>query len=120
MLKILFIGIDLNKSNMSHDIAPSCSHAECYFLENFNEQELSTSSAHNLGAIIYWKNYRDAVQLLKIIQPDKLIFQLIDNYYHFALFFAARHISKIPIWYMDHGVKYEHGMINMDMIESGI
>ena len=105
---------------MLQDIAPTCSHADCYFLENFNEQEVSSSIAHKLGTVIYWKNYRDAVQLLKVIQPDKLIFQLIDNYYHFALFFAARHLLKIPIWYMDHGIKYEHGMINMDMIESGM
>ncbi len=101
-------------------LGPACERADCYFLENFNETDVSTSVAHTLGTIIYWKSYSDAVQLLQIIKPDKLIFQLIDNYYHVALFFAARHLLKIPIWYMDHGIRYEHGMMNMDVIESGI
>ena len=100
-------------------VEPACKQAECYFLENFNEEEVIDSVAHTLGTIIFWKNYSDGSDLLRKIRPDKIIFQLIDNYFHIALFFAARHLQKIPIWYMDHGIRYEHGMVNMDIIESG-
>lgn len=119
-MRILFVGIDLTRNDMVKSVSPACKQADCYFLENFNESEVSESLAHTFGTIIFWKNYTDAFLLLQKIQPDKIIFQLIDNYYHIALFFAAKYLSKIPVWYMDHGIKYEHVIYNIEQIESEI
>ena len=119
-MRILFVGIDLTRNDMIKSVSPACKQADCYFLENFNESEVSESLAHTFGTIIFWKNYTDAFLLLQKIQPDKIIFQLIDNYYHIALFFAAKYLSKIPVWYMDHGIKYEHVIYNIEQIESEI
>lgn len=119
-MRILFVGIDLTRKDMVKSVGPACEQANCYFLENFNEPEVSESLAHTLGTVIFWKNYSDAVSLLQKIQPDKIIFQLIDNYYHISLFFAAKYLSKIPVWYMDHGIKYEHTIHNLKQIESEI
>lgn len=99
---------------MIQAVEPACRQAECYFLENFQAKEVSDSLAHEFGKIIFWKDYTDGFQLLEKIKPDKLIFQLIDNYYHFALLFAARQITSIQIWYIDHGIRFEHELDNMD------
>ena len=119
-MRILFVGIDLNRKDMVMSVGPACKQADCYFLENFHESEVSESVAHTLGKVLFWKNYSDASKLLQTIQPDKIIFQLIDNYYHIALFFAAKYLLKIPVWYMDHGIKYEQAINNIEQMESEI
>jgi hypothetical protein len=105
-MTILFLGIDLNRNDLLKNFTLLKNRASCFFLENFSPLEVSGSMAGEIGKIIYWKDFSDAFELIESIKPDKIVYALIDNYYHFALFFAARQ-NNIPIFYIDHGIRFE-------------
>jgi hypothetical protein len=105
-MRILFLGIDLNRNDLLKNFTLLKGRVSCFFLENFSPSEVNGSVAEDIGKIIYWKDYPDAFELIEAIQPDRIVYALIDNYYHFALFFAARQ-QRIPIFYIDHGIRFE-------------
>jgi len=105
-MTILFLGIDLNRNDLLKNFTLLKDRASCFFLENFSPAEVNGSVAENIGKIIYWKDYSDAFELIDSLKPDRIVYALIDNYYHFALFFAARQ-RQVPIFYIDHGIRFE-------------
>ncbi|MCC7402044.1 MAG: hypothetical protein IT214_11225 [Chitinophagaceae bacterium] len=115
-MKILFCGIDFNRKDLLNALAPVKNKAQCFFLENF--QKLNTGNSHlsSIGRQIYWADYNDAFDLLDQVKPDKVVFLLIDNYYHFALLKTAK-LRKIPVIYLDHGIRYEEENENLKQLE---
>lgn len=53
------------------------------------------------------------------MRPNKVVYALIDNYYHFALFFAANHLN-IPVIYIDHGIRFEAEYAQLASLYSNI
>lgn len=105
-MRLLILGIDMNRNDLLKYFIPLKDKAFCYFLENFSPEEVRTSVASDIGEIIYWRDFRDAIELLEQVKPDKVVYALIDNYYHFALLFASRE-RNIPVVYVDHGIRFE-------------
>jgi Alpha-2,8-polysialyltransferase (POLYST) len=114
---ILFCGISLSRADILKTFASVAEKAQCFFLENFTKDDISNPYVFSIGKVIFWSEYRDAFQLLERIKPDKLIFVLLDNYYHLALFTAAKK-KGIPVSYVDHGIRFEEEIKNAEQFEA--
>ena len=114
---ILFCGISLNRADILKTFEPLKNEADVFFIENFKPEDIMNPYVHTLGQVVYWKDFSDAFKLLEKIKPDKLVFILLDNYYHFALFAAAKKM-KIPVLYLDHGIRFEEEYENAIKLEN--
>lgn len=55
--------------------------------------------------LLYWDNYSSPYQLLKEVQPDKVVFMNIDDgTYQVALNIACKH-TGVPTYILDHGMR---------------
>lgn len=105
-MHLLFCGIAGSRTDLYQVFGAAAAGANVSFLEEFSRREPENLVALSFGKIIYWSDYSSAFDLLDRLRPDKLVFVLLDNYYHFALLFAAKE-RKIPVVYADHGIRYE-------------
>jgi len=114
---ILFCGISFNRKDILKTFEPISKEADVFFIENFKPEDITNSYIYSLGNVLFWNQYKDAFQLLEEVKPDKLVFVLLDNYYHFALYAAAKKKS-IPILYLDHGIRFEEEFENLSQLET--
>lgn len=76
-----------------------------YFLEYSQEKELTSSNYKKWGKAIFWKNFKDAFDLLDKIKPSKVLFYFIESFNHVALNVACKYWG-IKTYHIEHGIRY--------------
>jgi hypothetical protein len=102
--RILLVG-DYNRSDFLYPAKLLHSEVDFYFIEFVNEHFLKNKECLEYGFVIYWKNYKDAYDLLDKIRPEKIVFYFIESFNHVALNVAAKS-GKIPTYHLEHGLRF--------------
>jgi len=103
--RILLVG-DYNRSDFLHIARLFHSEIDFYLIENLNKRYLKNEEALQYGTVIYWKDYRDAYDLLHKISPQKVLFYFVEAYNHVALNVAAK-VCAIPTFHLEHGLRFK-------------
>ncbi|MBC5993612.1 polysialyltransferase family glycosyltransferase [Pontibacter cellulosilyticus] len=100
---ILIIG-NFNRTDYIDLFAACKQHFDFYFLEFASKDEVSNNYYQTYGRAIFWGDFKDADNLLAIINPHKVVFFFIESYYHVLLNMVCK--SKgIPTYVLDHGLR---------------
>ena len=102
--RILLVG-DYNRSDFIFVAKQLKGEAKFYFIEYLNEKNLINKECLEYGDVIYWKDFSDGFDLLKKINPTKVVFYFIESFNHVALKVASK-ILQIPTYHLEHGLRF--------------
>jgi hypothetical protein len=102
--RILLVG-DYNRSDFLHVAKELYLEADFFFIEYLNSHYLQNKEALQYGKVIYWKDYKDAYELLTEISPHKVLFYFIESFNHVALNVASK-VTGIPTFHLEHGLRF--------------
>ncbi|WP_161890252.1 polysialyltransferase family glycosyltransferase [Pontibacter russatus] len=103
---ILFVG-DYNRRDYLDLLLKSKDGFNFFFLEFASKKEITNHYHKAYGKCIFWKDYRDAFDLLEKIKPAKVLFLYIEAYNHVALNIACKNIG-IPTFHLEHGLRADY------------
>ncbi|MFT2010071.1 polysialyltransferase family glycosyltransferase [Pontibacter sp. 13R65] len=105
---ILFIG-DYNRTDYV-SLLKSCKDIIRFTFLNFSSVAEETNSYYKeYGNAVYWKDFKDAYELLKKIKPFKVVFLYIESYHHVALNVACKKLV-IPTYLLEHGMRADYNI----------
>ena len=104
-MKVLLVG-DYNRNDFLYVARLLHSRIDFFFIEFMNQHFLRNKECLKYGRVIYWKDYKDAYDLLNKVCPEKVIFYFIESYNHVALNVAAK-ASGIPTYHLEHGLRFK-------------
>jgi hypothetical protein len=104
MKKNIIIVGDYGRSDFLYIAKLLASTFNIKFLEYLDESEVPNDQHTNYGDAIFWKDYRSAIDLLDIVQPQGVIFYFIESYNQVALNVACK-FKKIKTYHIEHGVR---------------
>jgi hypothetical protein len=99
-MRILFVW-DYERADLTHPLIQSLKEAELFFLYKYERDEQDGKHAYD---IYYWNDFKTPYQVLKKINPDKIVFMEIEAFHQVALNIAAIN-SGIKTYRLEHGVK---------------
>ncbi|WP_345161899.1 polysialyltransferase family glycosyltransferase [Pontibacter saemangeumensis] len=103
---ILFVG-NYNRRDYVDLLLKSKNEFNFFFLEFSSPKEVKNHYFKTYGKCIFWKDYRDAFDLLDKIKPAKVLFLFIEAYNHVALNTACKLVS-IPTFHLEHGLRADY------------
>lgn len=115
--RILLVG-DYDRSDFLYVAKYLHKEADFFFIEYLNSNYLKNKECLEYGKVLYWKDYSDAYDLIKKIQPHKVLFYFIESYNHVALNVACK-VRRIPAFHLEHGLRFSTSFIkavNNDII----
>ena len=68
-------------------------------------RENSTENVNHFAEIIYWSQYKNAQEMLKVVKPFKIIFMGLESLHTSSLIYAAQKFN-IETYYLQHGLYY--------------
>lgn len=106
--KILFVG-DYNRADYV-SLLKSCKDSIHFTFLNFSSAAEETGSYYtNFGNAIYWKDFNHAYELLRKVNPAKVIFLYIESYHHVALNVACKKLM-VPTYLLEHGMRADYAI----------
>jgi len=105
-LNILYVG-NYNRKDYLDMLSKCREDFNFFFLEFASPQEVKSNYYKTYGTCIFWKDFRDAFDLLEKIKPTKVIFLFIETYNHVALNLACKAI-KLPTFQLEHGLRADY------------
>lgn len=78
---------------------------EVYFLEYFDESHEINTAYSKWGKAIYWKDYKNAIELIDTVQPALVLYYFIESFNHVALNVACK-FRGIKTFHLEHGIRY--------------
>jgi hypothetical protein len=114
--RIVLVG-DYNRNDFLYVAKLLHTEIDFYFIEFINQRFLKNKQCLEYGKVIYWKNYKDAYDLLNKIRPGKIVFYFVESYNHVALNVACR-VKKVPTFHLEHGLRFPlsyYNEINKDI-----
>jgi len=106
--KVLLVG-DYNRSDFLYVARLLHSRIDFFFIEFMNQHFLRNKECLKYGQVIYWKDYKDAYDLLNKICPEKVVFYFIESFNHVALNVAAK-VCGISTYHLEHGLRFKLGV----------
>jgi hypothetical protein len=110
--KVLLVG-DYNRNDFLYVAKLLHSRIDFFFIEFMNQHFLNNKECLKYGQVIYWKDYKDAYDLLDKICPEKVVFYFIESFNHVALNVAAK-VRGISTYHLEHGLRFK---LEMSLIE---
>ncbi|RZK09609.1 MAG: hypothetical protein EOO46_13340, partial [Flavobacterium sp.] len=78
---------------------------EFFFLEYFDESYVINTAYTKWGKAIYWKDYKNAFELIDNVQPSLVLYYFIESFNHLALNVACK-FRGIKTFHLEHGIRY--------------
>jgi hypothetical protein len=100
---LLIVG-DYNRKDFLYAAEVLHRHFKIYFIEFLDKSEIKSFSYSKWGKEIFWKDYKDAVDLLEKLKPQKVLFYFIESLNHVALNVACKYL-RIRTYHIEHGVR---------------
>ncbi len=105
---ILFIG-DYSRADYVSLLSACKGYMQFTFLHFSSESEEESKVYKSYGGAVYWKDYKNAHELLQSVKPAKAVFLFIDTYYQAALRVACKELS-VPTYHLEHGMLADYAI----------
>ena len=75
-----------------------------FFLEYYQQENVINDNYKEYGKIIFWKEFKNAFQLIETNKIDKIIFYAFESYNHIAIRAAAKQLN-VKTYHLEHGFR---------------
>jgi hypothetical protein len=103
MEKIIIVG-DYNRDDFLYVGKLMQGSYAIYFLDHLSEKEITSFNYKKWGKALFWKDYKDALDLIDTVNPTKVLFYFIESFNHVALNVACK-CKGIKTFHLEHGIR---------------